>query len=92
MARVVTDVCIRCKHMDCVEVCPVDSFHKGADMLAINPEVCIDCGACELACTYKAIHADTSPGMSEWAQINQRYAKQWPHMTPSEIHQKETDS
>ena len=37
----------KCKHTDCVEVCPVDCFHEGENFLAINPEECIDCGVCE---------------------------------------------
>ena len=37
MTYVVTDACIKCKYMDCVEVCPVDCFYEGEVMLAINP-------------------------------------------------------
>jgi ferredoxin len=37
MTYVVTDACIRCKYMDCVEVCPVDCFYEGENMLVINP-------------------------------------------------------
>ena len=44
MTYVVTDACIRCKYMDCVEVCPVDCFYEGENMLVINPNECIDCG------------------------------------------------
>ncbi|SVC72480.1 uncharacterized protein METZ01_LOCUS325334, partial [marine metagenome] len=43
MAYIVNDSCIKCKHLDCVEVCPVDCFHEGENMLVINPEECIDC-------------------------------------------------
>jgi len=43
MTFVVTDICIKCKYMDCVEVCPVDCFHEGENMLVIDPEECIDC-------------------------------------------------
>ena len=43
MTYVVTDACIKCKYMDCVEVCPVDCFYEGEVMLAINPNECIDC-------------------------------------------------
>ena len=44
MTYVVTDACIKCKYMDCVEVCPVDCFYEGEVMLTINPNECIDCG------------------------------------------------
>jgi ferredoxin len=36
MAYVVTDACIKCKYMDCVEVCPVDCFYEGENMLVIH--------------------------------------------------------
>jgi NAD-dependent dihydropyrimidine dehydrogenase PreA subunit len=50
MTYVVTENCIRCKYMDCVEVCPVDCFYAGENMLVINPSECIDWGACEPEC------------------------------------------
>ena len=59
MTYVVTDACIRCKYMDCVEVCPVDCFYEGENMLVINPNECIDCGVCEPECPAEAILPDT---------------------------------
>ena len=50
MTYVVTENCIRCKYMDCVEVCPVDCFYVGENMLVIHPDECIDCGVCEPEC------------------------------------------
>jgi len=47
MTYVVTENCIKCKYMDCVEVCPVDCFYEGANMLVIHPDECIDCGVCD---------------------------------------------
>jgi ferredoxin len=44
MTYVVTENCIMCKYTDCVEVCPVDCFYEGQNMLVINPDECIDCG------------------------------------------------
>jgi ferredoxin len=41
MTYVVTDRCIKCKYLDCVEVCPVNCFHEGQNMLVIDPEECI---------------------------------------------------
>jgi len=58
MARVVTEPCVGAKHGDCVEVCPVDCFYELGDMLIINPDDCIDCGACEAECPTEAIVAD----------------------------------
>src|SRR4051812_29340803 len=46
MTFVVTENCHRCRYTDCVAVCPVDCFHGDAEMLYIDPNVCIDCGAC----------------------------------------------
>ena len=55
MTYVVTEVCIKCKYTDCVEVCPVDCFYEGENMLVIHPDECIDCGACESVCPVSAI-------------------------------------
>jgi ferredoxin len=66
MTYVVTDACIRCKYMDCVEVCPVDCFYEGENMLVINPNECIDCGVCEPECPAEAILPDTENGLEQW--------------------------
>ena len=50
MTYVVDEKCIKCKLMDCVEVCPVDCFYEGENMLVIHPDECIDCGICEPEC------------------------------------------
>src|SRR3546814_8622593 len=50
MAYVVTESCIKCKFQDCVQVCPVDCFYTGENMLVIHPDECIDCGVCEPEC------------------------------------------
>ena len=59
MTYVVDEKCIKCKLMDCVEVCPVDCFYEGENMLVIHPDECIDCGVCEPECPIDAIHSDT---------------------------------
>jgi ferredoxin len=46
--------------MDCVEVCPVDCFYEGENMLVINPDECIDCGVCEAECPVGAIIPDNA--------------------------------
>jgi ferredoxin len=78
MPYVITEDCIRCKWMDCVEVCPVDCFHEGANMLVIHPEGCIDCGVCEAECPEQAILPGTDPRAEEWRPLNAEYASQWP--------------
>ena len=81
MTYVVTNACIRCKYMDCVEVCPVDCFYEGENMLVINPSECIDCGVCEPECPVDAIKPDTEPGLEPWLKLNADYAKVWPNIT-----------
>ena len=61
MTYIVTDACIRCKYMDCVEVCPVDCFYEGENMLVIHPDECIDCGVCEPECPAEAILPEIDP-------------------------------
>ena len=60
MTYFVKDECIKCKLMDCVEVCPVDCFYEGENMLVIDPDECIDCGVCEPECPVEAIVPDTT--------------------------------
>ena len=60
MTYYVKDECIKCKLMDCVEVCPVDCFYEGENMLVIDPDECIDCGVCEPECPVDAIVPDTT--------------------------------
>ena len=81
MTYVVTDACIRCKYMDCVEVCPVDCFYEGENMLVINPNECIDCGVCEPECPAEAIVADSVDGAEQWLALNARLAPLWPNIT-----------
>jgi ferredoxin len=85
MTYVVTEACIKCKYMDCVEVCPVDCFYEGDNMLVINPEECIDCGVCQPECPIDAILPDTEHGMEKWVEINAEYAARWPNITVKKI-------
>jgi NAD-dependent dihydropyrimidine dehydrogenase PreA subunit len=55
MPYVITEACISVKDKACVDVCPVDCIYEGADQLYINPDECIDCGACEPECPVTAI-------------------------------------
>lgn len=81
MTGVITDVCIKCKHMDCVEVCPVDAFYEGENMLVINPLDCVDCGCCIEQCPIDAIVFDTEPRAAPWLELNAKYSKLWPNVT-----------
>lgn len=84
MTYLVTDNCIKCKYTDCVNVCPVDCFYEGENMLVINPDECIDCGVCVPECPANAIIADVDlvePDRSNWIEINTIYSQEWPNIT-----------
>lgn len=87
MSFFVTDTCIKCKFTDCVEVCPVECFHEGPNMLVINPEECIDCALCEPECPIKAISSDHNDVEVEYnnkfLEINKRLSKKWPIIVTS---------
>ena len=80
MTFVVTEPCIKCKYTDCVDVCPVDCFHEGKNFLVIDPDECIDCGACEPECPTSAIFAedDVPDDQQEYIQLNAKLSPQWP--------------
>jgi ferredoxin len=97
MTYVVLDSCIKCKFTDCVEVCPVDCFYEGENMLVIHPDECIDCGVCEPECPVDAIKPDTEPGLEKWLELNRQYSEQWPNITvkkpaPSDANQFEKET
>lgn len=83
MTFLVTEKCIRCKYTDCVEVCPVDCFYEGPNMLVIHPDECIDCGLCEPECPVNAIFAedDLPEKYKNFLPLNERLAKKWPNIT-----------
>lgn len=84
MTYLVTDNCIKCKHTDCVQVCPVDCFYEGENFLVINPDECIDCGVCVPECPAEAIVADSDlqgEELIKWMDINTLYSQQWPVIT-----------
>ena len=72
MPFVVQAACVNCKYGDCVDVCPVECFYEGDDMLYINPDECIDCTACEPVCPVVAIFAeeDTPPQWDSYIDLN----------------------
>ena len=81
MTFVVTENCIKCKYTDCVEVCPVDCFYEGANMLVIHPDECIDCGVCVPECPAEAIVPGSEPAATrDWLDLNRKYAGLWPNI------------
>lgn len=83
MTYLVTENCIKCKHTDCVTVCPVDCFYEGPNFLAINPDECIDCGVCVPECPVDAIVADNNKDIDIvfWTDLNKRLSTKWPNIT-----------
>lgn len=85
MTYIIMDACIGTKDASCVDVCPVDcihprqdeSEHEKVEMLYIDPDECIDCGACEPACPVEAIYPDFDlpPEMEKWLEVNANYFK-----------------
>lgn len=80
MTFVVTENCIKCKYTDCVEVCPVDCFHEGPNMLVIDPDECIDCTLCEPECPVNAIFSedDVPSDQTQFLELNAELSKEWP--------------
>ena len=80
MTHVVTENCINCKHTDCVEVCPVDCFHAGPNMLVIDPDECIDCTLCVEECPAEAIFPEEEipTGQEHFLELNRQLARKWP--------------
>ena len=86
MAYVVTETCIKCKYTDCVDVCPVDCFREGPNMLVIDPDECIDCTLCVPECPVEAIFAedDVPDAQKPFIALNRELAAKWPAIIESE--------
>ena len=83
MTFVVIDTCIRCKYTDCVEVCPVDCFREGPNILVIDPDECIDCNLCVPECPVDAIFAedDLPEDKQDYIELNAKLSQNWPMIT-----------
>jgi len=92
MTYIVNENCIKCKFTDCVEVCPVDCFYEGENMLVIHPDECIDCGVCEPECPVEAIKPDTEPCLERWLELNREYADKWPNITAKKASPPDADN
>ena len=86
MTYLVNDKCIKCKLMDCVDVCPVDCFYEGKNMLVIKPDECIDCGVCEPECPVDAIISDNDDNDGKWMEVNKKYSELWPNISEKKDH------
>ena len=80
MTYIITDPCIDLLDISCVEVCPVDCIHyeEGVDRkLYIDPDECIDCGACEPVCPVTAIFAedDVPDDQKEYTELDAQWFK-----------------
>ncbi|HEY0559996.1 MAG: 4Fe-4S ferredoxin iron-sulfur binding domain protein [Mycobacterium sp.] len=65
MTYVIAEPCVDLKDKACIEECPVDCIYEGERMLYIQPDECVDCGACEPVCPVEAIYyEDDVP--SQW--------------------------
>ncbi len=83
MTCVVSGACIKCKHTDCVEVCPVDCFYEGPNFLVIHPDECIDCALCEPECPVDAIFSEDElpEDEQEYLALNAELCETWPNIT-----------
>jgi ferredoxin len=79
MTYIIAEPCVDVKDKACVEVCPVDCIHpvdgEDVNMLYIDPDECIDCGACEPECPVEAIFAeeDLPEEWNKYTEINAAY-------------------
>lgn len=78
MPHVVTENCILCKYTDCVDVCPVDCFREGPNMLVIEPDECIDCALCIPECPADAIFRENDLPIDqlEFGRLNAELARE----------------
>ena len=83
MTFIVGEECIKCKHTDCVEVCPVDCFYEGPNFLVIHPEECIDCALCEPECPVDAIFFFflLPEDQAVFLELNAELAEVWPNIS-----------
>ena len=84
MSFIIGNKCVGVCDTACVEVCPVDCFYEGENMVVINPDECIDCGVCEPECPIDAIKADTDENvkdMDRWLEVNKEFSATWPNIS-----------
>lgn len=66
MSYIIGSKCIGVKDGACINVCPIDNcIVEGEESMYINPETCIDCGACEMECPVEAIYDSEETAIEE---------------------------
>ena len=70
MAYVVTEACVDVLDKSCTAECPVDCIYEGGRMMYINPDECVDCGACEPVCPTQAIYYEDDVPKNLLAYVN----------------------
>ena len=82
MSYVIIGKCMGERYGACVDVCPVECMHygdaEGQMMMVIDPDTCIDCGACLPECPIAAI-VDSEDQAPEWADYNKQAVTVWPN-------------
>lgn len=80
MPYIVCEPCVDCRYTECATVCPVDAFRRDERMVVIQPDICIDCDACEPVCPVKAIypHYDVPDQWQHYIQLNRERSKVCP--------------
>jgi NAD-dependent dihydropyrimidine dehydrogenase PreA subunit len=75
MTFVVTQACVDIQDRSCIQVCPADCIYEGGRMMYINPDQCIDCGACEEVCPTSAIRydADLTDENEKFLELNAEF-------------------
>jgi NAD-dependent dihydropyrimidine dehydrogenase PreA subunit len=75
MTYVIVEPCIGTKNASCVDVCPVSCIYEAEDMYYINPDECIECGACEPECPVSAIFHESAvpPEWTEFTDLDKRW-------------------
>lgn len=59
MTYVISSACVDVKHKACAQECPMDCIYEGDRTMYINPNECVDCGACKLLCEVDAIYYES---------------------------------
>ena len=75
MTYIIAQPCVDVKDKSCIEECPVDCIYEGDRMLYIQPDECVDCGACEPVCPSEAIfyEDDVPEKWNEYKDINKDF-------------------
>lgn len=70
MSYIIGSKCIGIKDGACITACPIeDCIVEGPESMYINPELCIECGACEPECPVEAIFDSEEEAIKE-GEIN----------------------